>query len=402
MSLDVNCKLYSFLFEKRILNLQIINTKSHDAMMWKMSKLLVLTLLVCVTSFESFAQVRCSNKLLADLVGQLPDIRLDEGFSGEVMIPAVSRSKPVIVQKNSNGVIEHVGIKFFDRDVIRRHPSPIYHFVERYFLELLLMPNQEEITTKLRMEHVNITSEVFSMKAIKKGLQDIVSAVSHNFSVYITCNNSRYSVSCLNDNKMLAKISFPVRYELITGFTKLEAESSVYPALLEHSKVPYEPLTSAYMSDYKDGMFCANEDYYVTEDIVSNTYYNKVNDVYVPVFSAEYLEESIYNLFNTGRDWGVMVNVRQDMYGGKKASFDIPLSDLACFLMCNGCSLYTGIRKYDKMKVEGVVMAVNMELGYQHIMMFSFDKGIFDNPKEHSVKIKMYSYVPIHNVSSIL
>ena len=47
-------------------------------------------------------------------------------------------------------------------------------------------------------------------------------------------------------------------------------------------------------------------------------------------------------------------------------------------------------------------MAVNMELGYQHIMMFTFNKSLFDKPAGQQIKIKMYSYVPIHNVSSLL
>ena len=348
------------------------------------------------------AQVTCTNKLLAELVGQLPDIRLDEGFKGEVMVPNISNIKPIVVERNSEGTVSHVGIKFFERDIIQKHPSPIYHFVERYFLELMLLSSQDEIATKMRLEHVEINSEVYSLKSLKKGLQDIVSAVSHNFSVYITSNNNRYSVSCLNDNKMLAKISFPVRYELITGFTKLEAENSVHSDLLMSGKRTYASLSSDYMSNYKDNMYAATEDYYVKEDIVSTTYYNKIKEEYIPVLSVDYLKESVNNLFNTGYEWGVEAEVEQDMYGNKKNHFTIPLAQLVNHFKSKNCSLYTGVRKYDKSKIEGVMMAVNMELGYQHILMFSLNKSLIEKPNGAKVKVKMYSYVPIHNVSSIL
>lgn len=370
--------------------------------MLKFANALVLVLVFFFTSAKSYAQVKCSNKQLTELVSQLPDIRLSEGFSGEVMISNISKAKPIIVQRSNDGVINHLGIKFFNRDIIQKHPSPIYHFVERYFLELMLMPSQEEIATKMKMEHVTITSEVFSLKLIKKGLQDIVSAVSHDLSVYVTCNNNRYTVSCMNENKLLAKISFPVRYELITGFTKLEAENSIYPDLLMAGKQNYVPLTDEYMSTYKDNMFCANEDYYVTEDIISTTYYNKVDEEYIPVYSSDYLKESVYNLFNTGFDWGVEAEIEQDLYGNKKNRFTVPLAQLTNFLKSKNCSLYTGVRKYDKSNIEGVLMAVNMELGYQHILMFTLEKNIIDKQKGGKVKIKMYSYVPIHNISSIL
>ena len=370
--------------------------------MIKLTKVCFLTvMLLLLVAVDSNAQVKCANKQLADLVELLPDIRLDEGFAGEVIVPEVSAAKPVLVMRNAEGVINHIGVKFFDREIINRHPSPIYHFIERYFLELLLMPNQEDIKTKMKLEHVQITSEVFSLVNIKKGLQDIVSAVSHDFSVYITSNNHHCSASCLNNGKLLAKITFPVRYELITGYSKLEAESSVYTDLLMSGKQTYQSLGGEYMSTYKDGMYCANEEYYVTEDIISTTYYNKVEEEYVPVFSPELLKESVYNLFNTGYDWGVEASVEQNMYGDKKNSFNVPLAQLANFFKSKNCSLYTGVRKYDKTVVEGVMMAVNVELGYQHIMMFTFDKTLFDKPAGQQIKIKMYSYVPIHNVSSL-
>lgn len=354
-----------------------------------------------ILPIEVSAQVKCANKLLAEIAGQLPDIGLDGGFQGEIVVPAISKSKPLIVLRDNQGVINHIGIKFFDRDVISRHPSPIYQFIERYFLELLLLPTQEEINTKLRMEHVSITSDVFPKASMKKNLQNIVSTVPQDFSVYITSNNNQYSASCLDNNRLLAKISFPVRYEMITGLTKLEAENSIYPELLMSGKQAYTPLDGEYMSTYKDNLYCAHEDYYVTEDIISTSYYNKVGEEYLPIFSSDFLKESVYNLFNTGYDWGVNAEVEQNLYGGKKNSFTISLSHLVNFLKSKDCSLYTGVRKFDKQKIEGVLMAVNMELGYQHIMMFTFNKDVFKSPDNNKVKIKMYSYVPIHNISSL-
>ena len=127
-----------------------------------------------------------------------------------------------------------------------------------------------------------------------------------------------------------------------------------------------------------------------------------VDSEYIPVFSIDYLKESVNNLFNTGYDWGVEADVEQDMYGNKKNHFTISLAQLVNYLKSKNCSLYTGVRKYDKSKIEGVLMAVNMELGYQHILMYTLDKNLIEKPNGAKVIVKMYSYVPIHNVSSIL
>lgn len=367
--------------------------------MIKVNNTIWFAILFSLLSLELYGQVKCTNKLLTELLEQLPT--LQNSSSNEMIVGKISKSKPIIIERNQEGIINHIGIKFFDRSVIQKFPSPVYHFIERYFLELLLLPSVDEMKRKMNMEHVSITSEVISMADFRKGLQKIVSDVPRDFSVYITSNNNGYSASCLDGNKMLAKISFPVRYELMTGYTKLEAEGSIYPDLLSHLQLDLEPITASYMAPYKDNMFCANENYYVTEDIVSNTYYNKVEEKYVPVFSASHLKESLHNLLNSGYDWGVTVEVKQNLYGGKKNTFEIPLSKLVRFFMQKGCTVYSGIKKYDKKVIDGVMMAVNMEMGYQHIVMFTVDKGVFEAPTNHKVKVEMFSYVPIHNISSL-
>lgn len=82
-------------------------------------------------------------------------------------------------------------------------------------------------------------------------------------------------------------------------------------------------------------------------------------------------------------------------------SYTEPLAKVMDFYISQGCKLYTGIRKYDKSTIEGVVIAVNTELGYQHLLNFSLQKDLFENPKGQQVKMKVYSYIPIHNVSSM-
>lgn len=367
----------------------------------KVRRILGLVVTLCVISFNASSQVRCSNKLIGEMVGQLPDLQLDNGFSGDFELPALCLGKKFVLQRDSLGVINHVGIKLFDREVISKHPTPIYYFIERYLMELLLLPTEEDIARKLRMERVKLTSEVYSLTPYKKGVVNIAKAFSLEHSVYITCNNNRYTVSCMDDRRVLGKISFPVRNELITGFTKLEAENSVYPELLLYHPKAFVPLTNVDMLPYKDSLYCAYEDFYATENIVSTSYYKKVGEEFVPLFSLDNLTESVYNLFNARYDWGIQANVTQNLYGNKRLSYEVPLSKLTEFFRDKRCAIYTGIRKYDKSKVEGVAMMVNMELGYQHILTFTCDKDIFTRPDKHEVKIKMYSYVPIHNISSL-
>lgn len=360
-----------------------------------------LFLLLWGLSFYSYSQVKYKNALLSELAVQLSTYGITEDFTGERYVDALCKDKPVIVHRGAHGVIDHIGIKLFERDIISKHPSPIYYFVERYLLELLLSDNDKAIQERLKRERVRITSEVYSLASYKRGINDIISAFSPDQSVYITCNNNRYSVVCTNDRKTVLSFSFPVRYELITGDTKLEAENSIYWDLLVHNRTTPVPVSSSDLSEYKDSIYSANDDYYVMENIISTSYYQKEQENYIPLFSVADPVESIYNLFNSKYDWNVEAEITQSLYGSKTNTFTTRVAQLTDYLRSRKCSLYTGIRKMEKDKIEGVVMAVNMELGYQHIMTFTLDKGLLQAPEKYNVKIKMYSYVPIHNISSL-
>ena len=357
---------------------------------------------VCMTSIANLhAEEQYSNKLLAEMAQQLVDTYKMNVKAGEALLLPICDTKPLIVEKDSRGVVNHIGIKLFDRGFIRHYPSTIYHFIERYFLELLLLPSEEEIRNKMRMERVKILSEMYPMQSVRRGLKDIISAFEKEPSFCIMCNNNRYTVSCMINNRVLVEVNFPVRYELISGITKNEAENSVYMSLMAYQKKDYVPFKADDLFVYKDSLYYGNEDYYLAEEIVSTSYYKKDKDVMVPVLSASWLSESVCNLFNSLYDWGVEAEITQNLYGGKKMSYTEPLAKVMDFYISQGCKLYTGIRKYDKSTIEGVVIAVNTELGYQHLLNFSLQKDLFENPKGQQVKMKVYSYIPIHNVSSM-
>ena len=358
--------------------------------------------LVCLC-IDAHAEGRYSNKLLSEMAQQLVDTYQMNVMEGEIMLPAICPSKPLVVEKDSAGIINHIGVKLFDRDFIRRYPSSLYHFVERYFLELLLLPSEQEIITKMRMERVKIGSEICSVRPFRKGILDIIASFVEKPSFCILCNNNRYVVSCMVDNRLLVEVKFPVRYELISGITKMEAENSVYLSLMSYQKRDYVPLMEDELFVCNDSLYCGNEDYYLAEEIVSTSYYKKEKGgmMMIPVFSTSWLSESVCNLFNSLYDWGVEVDITQNLYGGKKISYTDSLAKLMDFYTSQGCKLYTGIRKYDKSRIEGVLIAVNMVLGYQHLLNFSFHKDLFEEPESHPVNMKVYSYIPIHNVSSM-
>lgn len=344
------------------------------------------------------SQVECTSRTLQELVEKLP---LAEHTSGEFVMPTLSKERPIIMARNAEGVVSHVGFKLFDRAIIAKHPSPIYHFLERYLLQLLLLPDNHEVTRQLKSDRVKIDSELHDLTDLQKGLSHIISDDTSGSSVYITCNNNRYTVSCMKGNSRLIRISLPVRHELITGYSKLEAEASFYPELLKFTTTTdQELLDEVYMDSYQDSLYCTNNNCYGIQEILSTSYYSKTDNEFVPLFTPSAFKESVYNLFNAIHQQEIPVNVTQSLYG-KKLSYTVTLDKLTAYLRAQQCQIYTGISEITESAVKAVVIAMNTELGYQHLISFTCPTSLFSHTDGEAIEAKMYCFTPIHNISSL-
>ena len=361
---------------------------------------ILVMLCLFITCLSLQAQTSFANKNLANIMAKLSTYDVSEDFVGEHYIYSISQEKPLIVQQQF-GTTNHIGIKLFDRELINKHPSPLYYFVERYFLELLLSQNNNDIQTRLKQERVKLSSEYYPKAPLLEGIRQIVDGFSTEHSIIINCSNHRYSMIATDGKKEVFSFEFPVRNELITGETKLEAENSLYPKLMLHRTNSNTGPDEVDLSIYKDSLFVYNDEYYMTENIIASSYYKKDEDKYIPVFDKNLLSESVYNLFNASYKENVQIEVTQKMYGNKTNTFTISLPIMMDFLRTQHCQIYSGIRKMDKENIEGVILAVNAELGYQHMMMFTMKSGFLPLQEELTINASMYSYIPIHNVSTL-
>ena len=119
------------------------------------------------------SQDRCENALLENIVAQLEASGMSGVEGGEYIVPSLRIDKPVVVRKNRNGKVDQVGVKLFSRSVMHKHPSPLYSFVERYLLELLLL-DDASIQAKTKRERVSLSSDVCVSVATKAGIRQVV------------------------------------------------------------------------------------------------------------------------------------------------------------------------------------------------------------------------------------
>ena len=367
----------------------------------------LMIFILCIASLTAYAQENYANRTLQEMAELLPELSDCKSDTFGIAVARICPNRDIVVERGNDGVINHIGFKLFDRTIMERHSTPLYYFVERYLLSLLLLDNDMDIYTRLKMDRVKITSETHPDAPLKNGLKKIISDDTSNSSIYITGNGKEYVVSCFNNDKQHIQITFPMRYELISGYTKLEAERRFYPQMMSFigsDKEDNTMILSEYdLEAYKDSIYCTFPETYVLADMISTSYYKKSGNQYIPLFDSRYVAESLYNLFNASHNLNVVSEVTQSLYGAdNKLSYEVPISELTRYLRSQGCHLYTGLKKANGNEVKLTVMAVNHEFGYQHLLICSADKRVLNNPEAYNVKVKMYCHIPTHNITSIL
>lgn len=366
-----------------------------------------LLILLLVVPFAAHTQENYANRTLHDIAVMISELNICKSDTSRIFVSRVSPQRSIVVERGVDGVINHIGFDLFDRTIMERHSTPLYYFIERYLLGLMLLENDMDIYTRLKMDRVRITSEIHLDAPLKRGLQKIISDDAFNSSICITSNGKEYTFSCFSQDKLLIQMAFPMRYELISGYTKLEAERGFYPDLLSFigsdKEVDTMALSEYDLEAYNDSLYCTFQETYILEDMISTSYYKKSDNQYIPLFDSRHVAESLYNIFNSTHNLNVIAEVTQSLYGeNNKLSYEISINDLTRYLRSQGCHLYTGLKESHGNEVKLTVMAVNHEFGYQHLLICSTDKQVLSKPEAHKVKVKMYCHIPTHNITSIL
>ena len=315
--------------------------------------------------------------------------------------------KPLIVTIDNFHTIDHIGFKLFDRAVMEQNPSPIYHFVERFLLELFLMKDNSKISEYLQESKIILRFGQTSNKGVYHDLLGVLSKISPGLSIIMTTDNNRYTISWFQNNRLVFSLRFPIQYELLWGMNKAESENHFYSDLLafrsvKNISIPSDTLNTSFMKAINDSCFRASGDYYGIEEITSDQYYQKtskgkliqLSDLNNPV-------ESVLNLFTMKADKRITAAVVQRLYGGRKVNFDITLSQLLDFCRVSGCEIYAGVEALEGNAISGTVMMVNRALGYNHLLSFSTDIRVISNPDKYKMDIQLFTFVPIHNINTL-
>lgn len=272
--------------------------------------------------------------------------------------------------------IDHIGLYLFSEEIREQGKSPVFDFLERYFLQLKYPPHLRSTTNMTRDDQFKFLS----------GSLATVSGLLPTDDFGFSYDNRCYQATWSRGGVTLLSVSFPVEYELISGENMIEANDNL-PADIRNTKVII-PL----------GKPSAKNDNYLTENITNRTYLSKgqlISSIHHPAESAANM---MLSLQTTG---DYQVRITQVSYGFKKTVFDIPLKQWIAFCQDHGCELYFGIENVTEAgDVDCVVIAVNTSENYNHVLTAHIASDIIDQ-KYGCIDAHLYPYVPTHNVRNM-
>lgn len=316
----------------------------------------------------------------------------------------------LVVAKDTLGRIDHIGFRLFPPQVAAENPSPVYRFVERYLLELYLCEELPTPAQRLKEDKVTILFPGHEGEGIVYNIGHHLPRIGEDASLIVLTDNSRYSVAIYRDGRPQFVIRFPIRYELLWGMNKKEAESGFYEALMRFvppgpqaaERLPEDLVPMLEPTDNDSTCLALPGDMYQIEAMNSTCFYRRSADgAYWPLYDGRFLEESARNLFLLPSGKNVQAKVCQRLYGRRKLEFEVSLHRLLSFFKTTGCQAYVGIETLTGKEVTGTVVLLNPAYGYCHQLSFSMPSGLLADPEKYWLDIELYAYVPTHNIGNL-
>lgn len=325
---------------------------------------LILTLTASAQKNYRTAELRRLATLLA-----VDESSLKEGYNYLDL-----KNQHIVVTVKGNTVM-HIGLRLFAEDTRKLDNTPVFDFLERYFLQLKYPPT---LITAQKM----ISDDQFQfMKGSLKTVDDIQPTDGFGFNY----DKRQYIATWNRDGQPLLSVSFPVEYELISGENKIEAENNL---LADIKRTEIKNTNSK----------TAHDPHYINKNFSNRLYYQKGELVSSERHPAETTANMLLSMKAKGQ---YELKVTQVSYGFKKTVFDVPLRQWIAFCQNSGCHLYVGIEKIgDKGEVNAVVLAVNEAENYNHVLTVTIPQEAIHNQKG-SLEARLYPYVPTHNVKEL-
>ena len=303
------------------------------------------------------------------------------------------KGQRIIVRKDQQGRIEHIGIPLFNVYIRNIQPSPIHDYLEFAALD--------------HKFHISENTLQLNKLNFSKGNWEKLYELGD--STACTINNlgdKTYVVQWMKNNQIVLEVSFPVDYELLANSTRREMESKFIAELKgykEQGANPQQAVDTAQLKKYAiQGILVKEGRNYIINAITSNTYYTKDKKGTTLVYDNKYIAESMSNLILAPAALPkapLTVTFALSTYRNESVSANY--SQLYDFCIASGCEPFFGYEGVSDGMASGTLIMHNRNSGYNHIFYIQCPVEEMGKAGVH-LKGTGYIYIPSSNIKNLL
>ena len=321
--------------------------------------------------------------------------------------PQITKGKSYVVRYNEKNEISHLGVSLFSHETEEIISLPVYNFIERIMLELLLQKSSSALQSRLSEYKIKLSRNDIeyggrSFSSLSSTLEDI-----HNPTQFSLYKDSCYTACWSFGNDELLKMSFPASRELIFGTDKKESDESISEMfasndcqLYLYSNAPDIVSANELTPISGTDIYRRNGTMFSSDKINSNTYYQRLDNTYQAVFDPEFPTESLANLFITKQiENSLTLRLSHKMYGSFTPEFTIPLDRFIC-LFDKEFTTYCVLYFPDSDNIQLSVVLRNRNFDYIHLLRVKTTvEQLF--LKNGILTADFYTNIPLHNLQKL-
>ena len=354
-----------------------------------MKKLYTICSILLMYAYSLNAQEYAANHLQA--AGQKLNLST-QLTKGAVSDTLSIQGQRIIVRKDSQGRVEHIGIPLFNAYIRSLQPSPIYDYLEYAALD--------------KKFHISENTLQFNKLKFNKGNWDTLFLLGDT----TTCNISNlgdktYIVQWIKGGNVFLELSFPVDYELLANSSRREMEVRFIKELKNFKTQDSrheQAIDSTILKKYAvQGIYVKEGRNYTINAITSNTYYIKKNGKYQLLYDPAHPAESMSNLLLSPAalpEAQLTVNFAMSTY--REETVDTDYRQFFDFCIANGCEPFFGYEGVTDGMASGTLIMHNKKSGYNHIFYIQCPVQQIGQKGAH-LKGTGYIYTPTSNVKDL-
>ena len=322
-----------------------------------------------------------------------------------IVSPNILKNKGIVFRFNKNGDVNHIGVSLFSEETKQLMDIGICNFLERLLLQLVLINDNDDVERKLNEFKIlmYVNGKQFSKKT-NYSISDYIESMDMPVNFSLKCEEkTANAVWIYNSNTF--NICFPLYRELIDGSDKKESDeilyNDLYNARLESIKPIDDEVSLENLEEFKDGIYVRKGTVFLIPDLTSNVYYVEKGKSFEPLYSLEYPEISMNNLFLTDiHGEGKILALTHRSYGYFTPELTMPLLNFLNFFKDDFETLcHTRYNK--KGNLETIIVLNHKKLNYIHLLRVVSDKeSLFSS--NTVFKADFYSNIPQHYIKTLL